>query len=130
VTPSPADVLDKALADLAVLGTDQDREQLTALRDRLAQAATRSPRAGAPALRCPQPVPTARSEMNVSSVSPDRCETNCRYPACRQMDMASRVSVTVPIWLSLISDALPIPQAMAWVMMAGLVQKMSSPTSP
>ncbi len=43
--------------------------------------------------------------------------------------MACSVSVTVPIWLSLISAALPIPRAMAPVMMAGLVQKMSSPTS-
>ena len=43
--------------------------------------------------------------------------------------MASRVSVTVPIWFSLISDALAIPRSMARVMIAGLVQKLSSPTS-
>jgi hypothetical protein len=43
--------------------------------------------------------------------------------------MASRVSVTVPIWLSLISEALPMPRLMAAEMIAGLVQKMSSPTS-
>ena len=43
--------------------------------------------------------------------------------------MACRVSVTVPIWLSLISAELPMPRSMAAVMMAGLVQKMSSPTS-
>jgi len=36
--------------------------------------ATRSPRAGAPVLICPQPVPTARSAMKESSVSPERCE--------------------------------------------------------
>jgi len=41
--------------------------------------------------------------------------------------MASRVSVTVPIWFSLISAALPMPRSMALVMIAGLVQKMSSP---
>jgi hypothetical protein len=51
--------------------------------------------------------------MNVSSVSPERCETNCRYPAWRQIRMASRVSVTVPIWLSLISEAFAIPRSMA-----------------
>ena len=67
--------------------------------------------------------------MKVSSVSPERCETNCRYPAWRQTAMACRVSVTVPIWLSLISDALAIPRSMARAMIAGLVQKLSSPTS-
>ena len=36
--------------------------------------ATRSERAGAPVLICPTPVATARSAMNVSSVSPERCE--------------------------------------------------------
>ena len=35
------DVLDKALEDLAALGTDRDREQLAALRDRLAAARLR-----------------------------------------------------------------------------------------
>ena len=35
---------------------------------------TRSPRAGAPDLIWPHPEPTARSAMNVPSVSPDRCE--------------------------------------------------------
>ena len=44
--------------------------------------------------------------MKVSSVSPERWETNCRVPAARQMAIASSVSVTVPIWLSLISAAL------------------------
>ena len=34
--------------------------------------ATRSPRAGAPFFICPAPVPTARSAINESSVSPDR----------------------------------------------------------
>jgi hypothetical protein len=37
--------------------------------------------------------------------------------------------VTVPIWFSLISEALPMPRSMALAMIAGLVQKMSSPTS-
>ena len=67
--------------------------------------------------------------MKESSVSPERCETNCRYPASRQIAIASCVSVTVPIWFSLISAALPMPRLMAVVMMAGFVQKMSSPTS-
>ena len=33
---------------------------------------------GAPDFSCPDPVPTARSAMKVSSVSPERWETNCR----------------------------------------------------
>src|SRR4026207_1611899 len=36
--------------------------------------ATRSVRLSEPVLICPAPVPTARSAMVVSSVSPDRCE--------------------------------------------------------
>jgi hypothetical protein len=67
--------------------------------------------------------------MKLSSVSPERWETNCRYPAFRQMAMASSVSVTVPIWLSLISEELPMPRSMAPAMMPGFVQKMSSPTN-
>jgi len=43
--------------------------------------------------------------------------------------MACSVSVTVPIWLSLINEELPMWRSMARAMMAGLVQKMSSPTS-
>src|SRR5215467_1140176 len=57
--------------------------------------AMRSPRAGAPLLIWPHPVPTARSAMNVSSVSPDRCETIWAQPASRQIRMAYSVSVTV-----------------------------------
>ena len=48
--------------------------------------------------------------MKWTSVSPERCETNCRYPASRQIAIARSVSVTVPIWLSLISDALAMLQ--------------------
>jgi hypothetical protein len=51
--------------------------------------------------------------MKVSSVSPERCETNCAQPASRQMRMASSVSLTVPIWLSLISAALPMLRVIA-----------------
>ena len=41
--------------------------------------ATRSERAGAPVLICPQPVATARSAMVVSSVSPERCDITDAY---------------------------------------------------
>ena len=45
------------------------------------------------------------------------------------MAMASRVSVTVPIWLNFTSSALPTPSAMPRARIAGLVTKTSSPTS-
>src|SRR5664279_604268 len=58
--------------------------------------ATRSPRAGAPDLSWPQPEPTARSAMKVSSVSPERCEIIAAYPDSRHTRSASSVSDTVP----------------------------------
>src|SRR5204863_254005 len=42
--------------------------------------ATRSVREALPVLICPTPVATARSAMNVSSVSPERCEITAAYP--------------------------------------------------
>src|SRR5881392_2360724 len=41
--------------------------------------ATRSVREALPVLICPTPVATARSAMNVSSVSPERCEITAPY---------------------------------------------------
>ena len=67
--------------------------------------------------------------MKESSVSPDRCDTNWPQPASRQILIASRVSVTVPIWFTLMSEALPTLRAIASVMIAGFVHKISSPTS-
>jgi hypothetical protein len=71
-------------------------------------------------LDLPSPVATAKSAMKVSSVSPERWERTEPQPALRHRWMASTVSVTVPIWLSLMSAALqvfsPIPLAMKWVL--------------
>ena len=67
--------------------------------------------------------------MKVSSVSPDRWDTIAVYPASRHSRIASRVSVTVPIWLTLINAELAIFRPIASAMIAGLVQKLSSPTS-
>ena len=67
--------------------------------------------------------------MKESGVSPERCDTICPYPARWQTAIASSVSVTDPTWLSLIRAAFPMPSAMASAMIAGLVQKLSSPTS-
>ena len=49
---------------------------------------------------------------NVSSVSPERCEMTYRRPAARQSAMVWMVSLTVPIWLSLMSTALVVFSAM------------------
>src|SRR5690625_6872904 len=67
---------------------------------------TRSPRAGAPDLICPQFVATDRSAMVVSSVSPERWDIMDRKPARWARSTASKVSVSVPIWLTLTSSAL------------------------
>jgi hypothetical protein len=63
--------------------------------------ATRSERDAEPVLIWPAFVATARSAMNVSSVSPERCEMIDEYPVPRASSMASSVSVSVPIWLTL-----------------------------
>ena len=71
--------------------------------------ATRSERAGAPVLIWPQPCATARSAIVVSSVSPDRCDMTDVYDARVARRSVSRVSVSVPIWLTLIRMALATP---------------------
>ena len=63
--------------------------------------ATRSERDGAPVLIWPVPIATTRSAIVVSSVSPERCDTTADQPAPRASSIASIVSVSVPIWLSL-----------------------------
>ena len=90
---------------------------------------TRSVRLAEPVLIWPAAVPTARSAMVESSVSPDRCEMIVAYDASRAMATASSVSVTVPIWFSLTSSALPTWSAMPRVRISGLVTNTSSPTS-
>ena len=46
---------------------------------------------------CPVPLPTTRSAMNVSVVSPDRCDTVLRISSERATPIASRSWETVPI---------------------------------
>ena len=91
--------------------------------------ATRSPRAGAPVFSWPALVATARSAMNVSSVSPERWLIMQANPARCAMLTASNVSLTVPIWLTLTSRALADFSAMPRRSRSGLVTKMSSPTT-
>ena len=48
-------------------------------------------------------VPTAKSAINVSSLSPDLCEIIVLKPIVWANLITSNVSETVPIWLSLIN---------------------------
>ena len=91
--------------------------------------ATRSERDGAPVLIWPVPIATTRSAIVVSSVSPERCDTTADQPAPRASSIASIVSVSVPIWLSLISTALAARSSMPRAIRSGLVTSRSSPTS-
>src|SRR4029077_20011414 len=91
--------------------------------------AMRSVREAEPVLICPAPVATARSAMKVSSVSPERWEIIEVYPLRRARSMASRVSLTVPIWLTLIRMLLATPLSIPSCRNETLVTKRSSPTS-
>ena len=66
--------------------------------------------------------------MVVSSVSPERCEQTAVQPARVAISMASSVSVSVPIWLSLMRMELAEPFSMPWARRSTLVTKRSSPT--
>jgi len=57
-----------------------------------------SPWANAPDLIWSTPLPTARSAMKVSSVSPDRWEIMQAIPRERAAAIASNVWLTVPTW--------------------------------
>ena len=50
-------------------------------------------------------MPTARSAMNVSSLSPDLCEMIVLKPIIWANLITSNVSVTVPIWFNFIKIA-------------------------
>ena len=90
--------------------------------------ATRSPRLGAPVLMNPAFSATAKSAKDVSSVSPLRWETIAANPDFCASLIACIVSVTVPIWFSLIKIALPQPSAMPRAKRAVFVTNKSSPT--
>ena len=51
-------------------------------------------------------VPTHKSAINVSSLSPDLCDIIVLKPIICANFITSRVSVTVPIWFNLINIAL------------------------
>ena len=67
--------------------------------------------------------------MNVSSVSPERCEMIVVQPVRCAISTDSSVSVSVPIWLTLTSTLLAALFAMPSLMRSVLVTNRSSPTS-
>src|SRR5208283_2053096 len=101
----------------------------SAIRSSRLYFAVRSDRLIDPVLICPAPVATARSAMVVSSVSPERCEITLVYPAARAISIVARVSLSVPIWLSLMRIELATCSSIPRLRNLGLVTKMSSPTS-
>ena len=76
------------------------------MRSRRLYLATRSERASEPVLIWPERIATARSAMNVSSVSPERCEMIVVQPTRWAISTDSIVSVSVPIWFTLTSTLL------------------------
>ncbi len=74
--------------------------------------AIRSERERLPVLICPALVATARSAMKESSVSPERCEMTAVILCVLASSIASRVSVSVPIWLTLIKIEFAAPSSM------------------
>ena len=91
--------------------------------------ATRSDRDREPVLICRDDVATARSAMVVSSVSPERWDMTVVYPAFRAISIAARVSVRVPIWLTLTRIEFAAPVSMPCCRTAVWVTNKSSPTS-
>ena len=65
----------------------------------------------------------------MSSVSPERCETTADQPAPRASAIASIVSVSVPIWLSLMRTEFAASSSIARAIRSVLVTSRSSPTS-
>src|SRR5581483_8673556 len=91
--------------------------------------AIRSVRLAEPVLIWPAPVATARSAINGSSVSPERCETIEVYPAPAAIAIASRVSVRLPIWFTLIRIEFAMPSSIPRFSRSVLVTNRSSPTN-
>ena len=106
-----------------------DSPRSSSMRSSWLNLATRSDRAGAPALICPQLVATARSAIVVSSVSPERWDITDAYAERVATETASRVSVSVPIWLTFTRMALATPASMPRSRRSTLVTNKSSPTS-
>src|SRR5512137_1311262 len=88
-----------------------------------------SPLEGAPVLIWPALVATQMSLMEVSSVSPDLCDTTHLYLDLAAKDIVSKVSVRVPIWFTLIRTAFATPSLTPSASIFLFVTNRSSPTS-
>ena len=82
-----------------------------------------------PVLISPVFIATAKSAIKVSSVSPDLWDEIDLIPCSWAILIASSVSDTVPIWLSLIKIELAIPFSIPIWSLEIFVTKRSSPTS-
>ena len=82
-----------------------------------------------PVFICPVDIPTEKSEINVSSVSPDLCEIIELKLLCLANSIVLIVSVTVPIWLSFIKTELPQSLSIPFFNLSVDVTNRSSPTS-
>ena len=80
-------------------------------------------------LICPEFTATAISAMKESSVSPERWEITVVYPAFFAISMASKLSVSVPIWFTLTRIELATPSLIPLLSLLVFVTKRSSPTS-
>lgn len=90
--------------------------------------ASLSDRQGAPVFICPEPNPTTKSAIKLSSVYPDRCETITPHPFYLHLFDASIDSVNVPIWFTFNNKALHAFLLNASLILKTLVTKRSSPT--
>src|SRR5574342_488415 len=90
--------------------------------------ASLSPLQGAPALICPAAIPTARSAMKQSVVSPLLWLTITFQPAFLASWAAFSASVMVPIWLIFSKRQLQLFRVIAFLTLSGFVHNKSSPT--
>src|SRR5208283_4683697 len=88
-----------------------------------------SPLAGAPVFICPAFIPTAKSDMKQSSVSPERWLTTMFRRFSLHMRTASIASLTVPIWFTFRRRALMDCSSIALLRRTGFVTTKSSPTT-
>ena len=101
----------------------------SAIRNNSLYLATRSVRDSDPVLIWPQPRPTAKWLIVVSSVSPERWLMTVRQPAFCAILTAWIVLVSEPIWFGLTSSALAVCSAIARSISEVFVTSKSSPTS-
>ena len=91
--------------------------------------ATLSDLEGAPVFICPTPIPTDKSDINASSVSPDLWEIMFLKLFSSDSLIAWKVSDNDPIWLTLISTELAELSFIPLLILAVLVTNKSSPTN-